>query len=118
DGWSVHLIFGEVLSLYAGFCRGLEPPPAAARPYGDYVAWLRRQDLGRAETFWRCTLAGFSQPVPLPGALEGPAGEVSAEAPRVRRSLALPSETAAALQALGRGHQLTLNSIFQGALAL
>jgi non-ribosomal peptide synthase protein (TIGR01720 family) len=118
DGWAVHLIFGEVIACYAAFRRGLEPPLEAARPYRDYVAWLRRQDLARAEAFWRRTLAGFSQPTPLPGALERPAGEVPSEVVRVRRSLALPPEAAAALLALGRGYQLTLHSLVQGAWAL
>jgi non-ribosomal peptide synthase protein (TIGR01720 family) len=118
DGWAVHLIFSEVIACYAAFRHGLAPPLAPAHSYGDYVDWLRRQDLARAEAFWRRNLAGFSKPVPLPGALERPAGEAPAESPRFRRSLALPPEKAAALQAFGRGHQLTLNSLVQGALAM
>ena len=118
DGWAVHLIFGEVIACYAAFRRGLEPPLPPARSYREYIAWLRRQDLGRAEAFWRRTLAGFSRPAPLPGAVERSAGEGTAEPARIRRSLALPPETAAALQALGRGQQLTLNTLVQGAWAL
>ncbi|HEV7508319.1 MAG TPA: SDR family NAD(P)-dependent oxidoreductase [Thermoanaerobaculia bacterium] len=118
DGWSVHLIFGEVLASYVAFCRGGEPSLAAARSYRDYVAWLRRQDPGRAEAFWRRTLGGFSRPVPLPGALERSPGGAPVEAARFRRTLVLPAETSAALLALGRRQQLTLNTIVQGAWAL
>jgi non-ribosomal peptide synthase protein (TIGR01720 family) len=118
DGWAVHLVFAEVIACYTAFRRGIEPQLPEARSYRDYVAWLRRQDLTRAEAFWRRTLAGFSRPVPMPGALDRSPGEVSSEIPRVRRSLTLPPETGAALVALGRGQQLTLNSIIQGAWAL
>ena len=35
------------------------------RPYGDYIAWLQRQDLSQAELFWRQTLKGFTTPTSL-----------------------------------------------------
>src|SRR5262249_1184481 len=43
--------------------------PVALRPapaYRDYLAWLARQDLTRAEAWWRDQFAGFREPTPLP----------------------------------------------------
>ena len=34
-------------------------------PFREYIAWLRRQDLAAAETYWRRELAGFTAATPL-----------------------------------------------------
>ncbi|HSL81184.1 MAG TPA: condensation domain-containing protein, partial [Thermoanaerobaculia bacterium] len=118
DGWSVHLIFREVVACYGAFRRGGRPPLAEARSYRDYIAWLKGRDLSRAESFWRRALDGWRRPVPLPGALEQAPPETPVEGSRVRRSLALAPETGDALRALARAHRLTLNSVAQGAWGL
>ncbi len=46
DGWCLPILLGDVLGRYEATIRGVEhdlPPP---RPFRDYVAWQRRQDLG------------------------------------------------------------------------
>ncbi|HEX8184731.1 MAG TPA: condensation domain-containing protein, partial [Blastocatellia bacterium] len=75
DGWSLSLVLKEALTFYDAFNKGndmiLKPSP----PYRDYIAWLREQDLNRAESYWRKTLAGIEAPTPLvidhPTGLEG-----------------------------------------------
>ncbi|HEX2094607.1 MAG TPA: condensation domain-containing protein, partial [Longimicrobiaceae bacterium] len=74
DGWSLGVLFRDVLGLYATHARGGRMQLPEGRPYREYVAWLERQDLARAEAFWRETLAGFTAPTPLPvrpGAVDG-----------------------------------------------
>ncbi|MET0396779.1 MAG: amino acid adenylation domain-containing protein, partial [Longimicrobiaceae bacterium] len=58
DGWSLPLLFGDVLAIYAAHAGGEAPPPARGLRYREYVDWLERQDRGRAERFWRAALAG------------------------------------------------------------
>ena len=117
DGWSLPLILGEVFALYEAFRQGrdlyLKPP----RPYRDYIAWLQRQDLAKAEAFWRETLAGLTAPTPLVVDRATEAGEERDEAYGVLESH-LPAATTATLQALARQHRLTLSTLVQGAWAL
>ncbi len=117
DGWSVPIVFQEVLAFYDAFSRGgdlrLEPP----RPYRDYIVWLKRQDVSKAETFWRETLKGFTAPTPLVvDRSRGSAADASARAVEVETHLS--AEATAALNALARKNRLTLNTLAQGAWAL
>src|SRR5262249_51875069 len=65
DGWCRSLLIKEVYAYYEAECRGERLSLAAARPYRDYIEWLRRQDLGAAEAYWREALKGFLAPTRL-----------------------------------------------------
>jgi amino acid adenylation domain-containing protein/non-ribosomal peptide synthase protein (TIGR01720 family) len=114
DGWSRAQVQKEVLALYEARRDRRELRLEPCRPYRDYVAWLRRQDLAEAEAFWRRTLAGFKTPTPL--------GTERAGADGVERvgvvKLGLTEEATAELQAFARRRQLTLNTLVQGAWGL
>ena len=56
---------GEFFALYRSGRDGTLPALATPAPYGDYVAWLGRQDRASAEAFWRGELAGLEAPTPL-----------------------------------------------------
>ncbi len=47
DGRSLPVLLGEVFSAYDALCAGRAPQLEPSRPYGDYIAWLQRQDMGR-----------------------------------------------------------------------
>ena len=74
--WSYHHILARRLvhrsgaegsvCLIEAFRRNEELYLPQPRPYQDYIAWLKQQDLSQAETFWRLMLNGFSAPTPLP----------------------------------------------------
>ncbi|HEX8559858.1 MAG TPA: amino acid adenylation domain-containing protein [Pyrinomonadaceae bacterium] len=123
DGWSLSLLLREVFDDYEALRRGVDARPRPARPYRDYIAWLRRQDSTRAESFWRAYLAGFNAPTPLavdraPGG-DAPAPGDGARAPDTRRlRVRLSAEATGRLRALGRERRLTLNTLTQGAWAL
>jgi non-ribosomal peptide synthase protein (TIGR01720 family) len=116
DGWSLPILLRELFTCYAAARQGTAARLPPVRSYRDYIAWLRQQDLGVAEAFWRAELAGFRTPTPLPGA----AAEAGLEEERVqsRRQTVLPGEVSDALRAFARRHQLTLNTVLQGAWAL
>ncbi len=119
DGWSLPLVFKEVFALYHAHTQGKEVRLPHLRPFGDYIQWLEQQDPARAESFWRATLRGFTEPTPFridrPGVERGPAGGF---ADYEEKSLLLTEKATAALQAFGRQHQLTLNTLVQGAWAI
>src|SRR5439155_24829830 len=65
DGWSFAILLKEVFAYYEAFYQSQDLRLERSRPYGDYIAWLQRQDLSKAEMFWRQALKGFMAPTPL-----------------------------------------------------
>jgi amino acid adenylation domain-containing protein len=120
DGWCIPLVLREVFAFYEAFSRGQSIAPERPRPYRDYIAWLRRQDLKKAESFWRQTLEGFRAPTPLPAAqaLDRNGDDVALPEEYCEQEISVPAEITAALQSLARRHGLTLNTLVQGAWAL
>ena len=123
DGWSVQLLLKEVFTYYEALSRELPTSLSALlpspRPYRDYSSWLQRQDLTAAEQFWRAYLQGFSAPTGI-GGLPLKTGEAPSadDARHLEERATLSAEETARLQAFARRHQLTLNTLVQGALAL
>jgi len=113
DGWSAMRITGEVFALYEGFAGGEELQLPNTLAYRDYIAWLHDQDLKEAESFWRQTLAGFTSPTPI-------GGLTSAVAKRdyVSQERRLPTTLTHDLETLAHEHQLTMNTLLQGAWGL
>ncbi len=119
DGWSGLLLLREVFASYEAYRAGRTPQLPAPRPYQDYIRWLQRQDMGRAEAFWRGVLAGFRAPTPL--GMEQPHGMASGgqDGPDYEQQyLQLSAEATTALRSLARRNEVTLNTLVQGAWAL
>ncbi len=122
DGWSLPLIFKEVLAFYQAFHTGKNLDLEQPRPYRDYIAWLKQQDLSKAEAFWRQTLQGFTQPTPLGikaivQESDG-AGENFLSCDRGKQRAYLSASDTAILQSLAKANRLTLNAVVQGIWAL
>jgi amino acid adenylation domain-containing protein len=117
DGWSVPLLLKKVFQFYDAFCAGQELHLEMCRPYGDYIAWLQRQDLSQAEAFWRQTLQGFTTPTSL---LVGRVASIAAnqEASYAEQQKRLSATLTETLQALARRHHLSVNTLVQGAWAV
>lgn len=118
DGWSVSLVLQEVFACYQSLHEGISPLQSPRRPYQDYIAWLQRQDLARAESFWRGALRGFSSPTPLVMARRNDMTVSNGEPQYAEEWLALSRSTSLALQAFARECRLTLNTLAQAAWAL
>ena len=123
DGWSVQLLLKDVFELYEAAKSGRQLALDAPRPYRDFIAWLKRQDLERAESFWREALRGFAVPTPLgvahretrrAGAALG-GGQLSEQA---AERAEITAEETARLQEFARRERVTLNTIMQGAWGL
>ncbi|WP_462203612.1 condensation domain-containing protein, partial [Frankia sp. CcWB3] len=122
DGWSGALVVEGLLELYAA--GGGEPgtewaeepastPPASRGSYRDYLLWLRERDTAAAERAWRSALADLAGPTLVVPAARG----LPPVAP-ARITAELPAATAAAARAAARAHGVTLNTIFNAALAM
>ncbi|MEL6353071.1 MAG: amino acid adenylation domain-containing protein [Cyanobacteria bacterium J06627_28] len=115
DGWSLLLIWRDVLTCYGALAAGKTAELAVPRPYRDYVAWQQKQDPAAAETFWKSQLQGLVEPTPLPAAQTG---HVTTGHPYRRQSVQLSGELTSQLSTLARSHRLTMNTLVQGAWAL
>ncbi|HWU91137.1 MAG TPA: amino acid adenylation domain-containing protein, partial [Kofleriaceae bacterium] len=114
DGWSVSALIKELFATYAAAAGGPSAAPGPSVPFRNYIAWLAQRDAWITEPRWREALAGISEPTPLPGDLGRHRGRRDGVSRRDARVLA----SSAPLQAFARAHQLTLNTVIQGAWAI
>ncbi|MEQ1862554.1 MAG: amino acid adenylation domain-containing protein [Chthoniobacteraceae bacterium] len=110
DGRSFPIVLREVFGVYDDTA---ELP--APRPYRAFIDWLAARDPRASEPFWRTHLAGFTAPTPIP--VEG-IGELAPEPTQGDADTRLSADSTACLRELAREHDLTLNTIVQGAWAL
>jgi amino acid adenylation domain-containing protein len=114
DGWSMALVLEQVFAAYSTLRAGRPVPEVAARPFRDYVAWVRAQSPGAAEATWRLLLAGFSEPTPLPASAGPPPPPTDTAGQGTLRRVLGPGGTAE-LRAFARRHRLTLATLAQAA---
>ena len=117
DGRSFPLIITEVFNTYDGLVEDRDHILDQPRPYREYIDWLQQQKLTRAETYLRETLKGFTTATQLGVARTSDetsrvAGDMGAE------EISLSLEHTASLRSFAAGHELTLNTLIQGAWAL
>lgn len=112
DGWSVGLLLSELAATYRALVSGQEPQAVRRRPFGDYIAWLQRQDPERSREFWQDYLAGVTEPTPL-GVAEGRRVKEYGE-----QEITLDDGVTAALTELARAAGVTLNVVVEAAWAL
>ena len=108
DGWSLPVIIRELLTAYAGTAM----PPAP--DYRTYLDWLSRQDRAAAAAAWRAAYDGVDGATLVADAIAEAARLGHEDLPR-RLDVTLPPDLTDALRAAGRGRDLTLASLVQGA---
>ena len=113
DGWCVPMMFNEVRESYRAIREGRSPALSPARPYRDYISWLRQQETETAHRYWRERLAGFAAPTPIPAIDKKASSPVYRDA-QFDLDVPLTRE----LQRFQRRQRLTLNTVIQGAWAL
>ncbi|MCF4969718.1 amino acid adenylation domain-containing protein [Nostoc sp. CMAA1605] len=113
DGRSLYIIIQELFAFYDAFLQGKDLELPQPRPYQDHIAWLQQQDWSKSEGFWRNLLKGFTAPTPLL-VDSNPREESGFREQTIRVS----QTTTQMLQAFAQKHQLTLNTLVQGAWGL
>lgn len=115
DGWSLPIVLREVLSFYEAFCQGSDLELECAPAFRDYILWLQRQDMQKAEQFWRQALRGFTTPVAL-GIDSARGNDDEMAAPKAE--VCLGEAETRKLEGFARRHLLTMNTLVQGAWAV
>lgn len=62
DGWSSNIVLDEVFKTYKQLCKGVAIRLPKRRPYGDYIAWLKKQN--DESNFWKQYVSG-TKPISL-----------------------------------------------------
>ena len=107
DGWSVPVLFGEVIAAY-----GKQLTTVPAPDFRTFLDWLGRQDATTARDFWRAELAAMTPsrwPAEQGTACSGSFAEMTWQP---------QAGTGARLGAFARRHRLSAPSIFMLAWAL
>ncbi|MBD2194868.1 MULTISPECIES: non-ribosomal peptide synthetase [Calothrix] len=117
DGWSLPLVFQDLLQFYQAISQGESLPEQSTRSYRHYIAWLQQQDLTLAEEFWREKLKGFTAPTPL--TVDKPlSNRKQQKSSYSEQQIQLTAQATAAIQNFTRQHQLTMNNLVQATWAM
>lgn len=113
DGWSAHIVLGELHAAYTAMSRREQWHPRPEPGMAAYIAWLQQQGSAASAAYWRQTLSG----VPVNPGLEairspGCGGQSTR---RINRLLE-PYQTGL-LRQCATTHHLTLSSLVHGAWA-
>ena len=111
DGRSFPNVLGEVFALSADPLLALPSP----RPFREHIDWLQTLNPSASATYWRETLRGFTAPTPL---VIDDLPDRAAESAQADCDIHLSTATTAALRDLATAHDLTLNTLVQGAWSL
>jgi amino acid adenylation domain-containing protein/non-ribosomal peptide synthase protein (TIGR01720 family) len=115
DGWSVSIVFKEVIAAYKALSQGGNLSLAQPHPYRDYIAWLQQQNLSAAQAFWQEQLRSMQAPTSISlGVSKLPDQAESYNQQQIQLSIT----TTNALKSFAQQHSLTLNTLVQGAWAL
>ncbi|RDI46180.1 non-ribosomal peptide synthetase [Nocardia mexicana] len=107
DGWSIPLLFSDLIALHRGAGDTLPTAP----PLREHAAWLATRDTAASGRAWAEALAGLA---PMP--MVGPPAPAQLDLPVVGEARLDPGTTAALLT-WARGRGLTLNTLLQMAWA-
>ncbi len=105
DGRSFPIVLQEVF----------DGPSSVRPPYRAYLDWLQKRDASASEAYWRQQLAGFTAPTPIP--VER-LGDCALQPTQGDADHCLSIESTHRLRELAQAHDLTLNTLVQGAWAI
>ncbi|MBN3921604.1 condensation domain-containing protein, partial [Nostoc sp. NMS4] len=117
DGWSMPLVFKDLLYFYQAIFQGETKTVQPTQSYRNYIAWLQKQDLALAEQFWKEKLQGFTAPTPL--SVDKPSlNRKQLNSSYSEQQIQLTVQATAALQSFAQQHQLTINNLVQATWAI
>ncbi|MGC1217487.1 MAG: amino acid adenylation domain-containing protein [Phormidesmis sp.] len=118
DGWSLPLIWQDMLTCYQSLCAKEPAQFEERRPYRDFIAWQQNRTDATAESFWRSQLSGFSEPTPLPAAITASGEATDAQHIYQQHSRQIDSNRTAQIKQFAKAQRLTLSTLIQSAWAL
>jgi len=117
DGRSITALVRELFALYQGLRQGVEPELEPLPPYRAFIDWLSQRDVASSKPYWQALLAGFTAPTPL-GVAKSTPHRLPQEPDFGRQEIRLTEPLACSLRSFAQRHNLTLNTLMQGAWAI
>lgn len=115
DGWSLPVVFEEVMHSYQSILQAQTPSLLPVADYRQYLVWLSQQDTQAARTFWQAYLAKVESQTRLGRSEQGRALSLLPDNAEVQ--LNFSAAQAQQLSELAKRHQVTLNTVVQAAWA-
>ncbi|MEH2195511.1 MAG: non-ribosomal peptide synthase/polyketide synthase, partial [Nostoc sp.] len=117
DGWSLPLVFKDLLYFYQAISQGETFGYQPVLSYRNYITWLQQQDRELAEKFWRQKLQGFIAPTPLTvdKLLQN---RENSNVSYGEQKIQLTVSATAVVQSFVRQHRLTLSNVVQASWGL
>ncbi|AHH15674.1 putative non-ribosomal peptide synthetase [Nocardia nova SH22a] len=103
DGWSIPLLFADLIALHSGAGAALPPAP----PLREHAAWLATRDTEASGRAWAAALDGLA-----PMAMIGPPAPSELDLPIIGEAR-LDRTATEALTSWARANGLTLNTVLQ-----
>ncbi|MFI9506591.1 amino acid adenylation domain-containing protein [Nocardia sp. NPDC052566] len=114
DGWSMPLLFAELLAIYESASAGAESVLDAPVSYRRYLEWLTARDAAAARAAWRTAMAGLSGPTLVTPTRGGRLRAGEANMPPTRSiDVPLPERNSTKLARAAAERGVTLNTIVQ-----
>ena len=117
DGRSLAIVWQEWFGIYDALRREEELRLDHPKDFRDHVDWVQQQDLNRAEQFWKEYFAGISQTTDYVIDRVRPARASYTEGAGKER-VQLSEELTGEIDSFARRHEITVNTMVQGAWAL
>ncbi|MDD1505460.1 amino acid adenylation domain-containing protein [Lysinibacillus sp. CNPSo 3705] len=115
DGWSLELLFEEIMENYNLFKRDRKLNNIIGESFNEYVDWLNQKDLLADELFWKENLRGFDTPTPIQFFYNH---ETRENVGKNEKVLTVSKELVERIENVGKKNHLAVNSILQGAWGL
>ncbi len=113
DGWSIPILLRDLFHCYNNGDLPAQPEPSSYETYKDYLRWLNSRDEDAAREAWRHALAGVQSPTAV-----APAGSADSRTAPAIVAAELSAQVTSQLARWARQHELTLNTVLQGAWGL
>jgi amino acid adenylation domain-containing protein len=117
DGRSHYTILNEVFTIYDMYCQGCDVLLDRPTPYRNHIDWLQQKDSSKSEAFWRRLLSDFTAPTAV-DAITVTRNLDDRQEDYAEREIQIDESITSRLKTISRQHQLTLNTLVQGAWAL
>lgn len=115
DGGSHAIAWRELLACYDALRAGVEWNPPDAPPFSAHLEWLKHQDWGAAESYWRDMFAGVEQ---TSGYVVDRIAATSREAAIGRQTVTASEALTQALEDFAARQQVTVSTLVQAAWAV
>ncbi|UJR87255.1 MULTISPECIES: non-ribosomal peptide synthetase [Sandaracinus] len=111
DGWSMGLLWGEILACYEARAQGRSPAPTSTLPFSRFVEWLGSRSSEDARAYWKRELADRPENRTWPR-------RASTGYVRAQRTLRIDPDRTAALRAFASSSGATVSSVVLAAWTL